>query len=130
MKDTLFWKITYQIYPPLILRTLEKIGIHKFRCPYHIGYLSQSKNLENLELYLRNDNFENCPIEWKDPGEILSLRKIVNQVFQYHIRTFTDGEIRGHFEYTPEDAPLLHIFKREFKFEDKYFKQLLKDYLI
>jgi hypothetical protein len=28
---------------------------------------------------------------------------------QYHIRVFEDGEIRGHFEYTPECYPILHM---------------------
>jgi hypothetical protein len=36
---------------------------------------------------------------------------LVDFKHQYHLRVFKDGEVRGHYEYTPECHPIWHLQK-------------------
>ena len=98
-----FWKIIYIVYPP-ILRVLEKIKIHNQRQPYLIGCLCDDKNYSNLKDYLKEQGFEDAILAWRDPCEILGMRKTKGK-FQYHIRLFEDREMRCHYEYSSEGNP-------------------------
>ncbi len=77
------------------------------RQPFYIGQCKQAP--ESLQLYLQKHGFEPTKIAWKDEGEVLSLRKIQDRIFQHHVRVFDDGQIRGHFEYTPESHMIKHV---------------------
>ena len=123
----LFWRSVYIIYPPFI-RFLEKVGLHNYRCNYHLGFLTARYRAMDLRQYLLQNGFEDDILAWEDPGEVLSLRKVSGK-FQYHIRLFDDREIRAHYEFVPEQFPLGHIFVKHFVPEDKFFKSLLGDYL-
>lgn len=52
-----------------------------------------------------------------DPGEEFGMRKLcpVDYRYQYHVRVFKDGEVRGHYEKTPEDYPLDHLNEVDFQ---------------
>lgn len=76
------------------------------------------------------EGFEKAILTWKDPGELVNMRKIDQQVFQYHIRLFSDGEIRGHHEYSSEGSPWSHIFEKGFQESKEYFEKLLWEMLI
>lgn len=104
---------------------------HNFRQKYIVGKLKSNSNVFKLKKYLFTKGFEKDYLAWKDPGEILSLRKVDlnNPKFQYHIRLFKDNEIRGHYEYSPEGSPYGHIIEKEFRPETLYFKKLLKEFL-
>jgi hypothetical protein len=128
-KIRFFWNLAYQVWPPII-RTVEKLGFHDFRQKYLLGHLNANYNRLDLEAYLFDQGFELAKIAWKDPGEVLSMRKIDKEIFQYHIRLFIDGEIRAHYEYSPESHPLLHIKEACFNPETEYFRKLLGVYLI
>lgn len=79
---------------------------------------------------LTEKGYEEAIIAWCDPGEVLSMRKIHNEIYQYHVRLFIDGEIRAHYEYSPESKPIEHIRETFFKPETEFFKNLLGGYLI
>ena len=127
-KTSLFWKIIYTCYPPL-LRVLEKIKIHSFRQDYLIGVLKKDASVKNLQEFLLSQGYEDCVLAWKDPGEILSMRKIDKEIFQYHVRLFDDGEFRCHYEYSSEGNPWGHVTEKVFERRSHYFKGLLKDFL-
>ena len=95
----------------------------KERQRYHIGWIVPGKTLEELKMHLHNKwGFGNHFIAWPDSGQVLSWRKLVNFREQYHIRVFEDGEIRGHFEATPEAHPIDH-------FDEKGEKESKEDFL-
>lgn len=124
------WKIVYTIYPPL-LRILERLGFHKGRQKYSVGFLDKSKhNLDVFRQYLVGLGFEHAILAWQDSDEVLSMRKVDNHKFQYHIRLYSDGEIRGHYEYSSEGNPLGHVLEQIFRDEQEFFSNLCKDYLL
>ena len=123
------WKVVYRIYPPF-LRVFEALHIHHTRQDFLLGTLNQKYKGVDLENFLLHKGFETAILAWKDPGEIFSLRLINKNVFQWHIRLFRDGEIRGHYEYSSEGNPLAHVFENCFQKDEEYFKSLLGDYLI
>lgn len=122
------WKIIYKLYPPII-RTLEKLKFHTGRQPFIIGFLKEGLNQSDLKNYLIDNDFELAILAWKDEQEIFSLRKTDNKIFQYHIRLHSDGEIRGHYEYSPEGSPLKHVLEKGLEQKSDFFINLLKDYL-
>lgn len=126
---SLLWNIIYTLYPP-VLRVLEKLKIHNTCQPYHLGYLDERYTELELRRLLEKEGFEDAILAWKDPDEILSMRKIDNDVFQYHIRLFADGELRGHYEYSSEGNPWGHIREKCFEPREEYFQSILGDFLI
>ncbi|MBT4651242.1 hypothetical protein HOC13_01850 [Candidatus Woesearchaeota archaeon] len=124
----LFWKFTYFFYPP-ILRLLEKAKVHSSRQNYLIGKLVDDSSLEKIKEKLLLEGFENAILSWKDPGEVLNMRRVTKGVYQYHLRIFNDLEIRGHYEFSSEGNPLGHIKEKVFVPEKDYFTSLLNDFL-
>ncbi len=126
----IFWTF-YTPYHPFFRDTFIKLGIisHDIRQPFLLGKLSPNRTVEDLVKFLIGQGYGNHFIAWKDKGEIVSLRNVKNFAMQYHIRIFEDGEIRGHYEYTPECHPVWHM--KEIGMEDRSseFKNFLKDWL-
>ena len=86
---------------------------HSGRQPFLIGTLAPGRTVEGLKKYLSEKwGFGNHFIAWQDTGQILSWRKRVNFNEQYHLRVFESGELRGHFEETPEAHPIKHMLER------------------
>lgn len=129
MEVSLFWKIVYVVYPP-ILRVLEKVGVHKGRQDYRLGYLDKKYAQSDFQTLLISKGYSNSILAWQDTGEILNMRLVDEEIFQYHLRMFKDGEIRGHYEFTPESNPLKHVLAKFFENRSEYFEQLLGDYLV
>lgn len=102
------WRIIYPVFPKLektFLRFHEKE-----RQRYHIGWLAPEKTLADLKIHLsKNWGFGNHFVAWEDSDQVLSWRKLASFREQYHLRVYRDGEIRGHYELTPEGAPLAHF---------------------
>ena len=138
------WYHVYRFFPQT-QRLLLKWHIiwHKpGRQPYHIGWLAPGKTLQDLEKHLHEKwGFGNHFVAWIDDEQVLSWRKFESFDYQYHLRVFTDGEIRGHHEYTPESKPVSHFgeigeeayiekFKTylgDFAVYDKYISHLVPD---
>lgn len=121
--------MAYRVWPPCI-RAVERLGLHNFRQKYLLGHLNSNFNKESLSKRLVEEGFEHAVIAWKDPGEVLSMRKVVEGIYQYHVRLFIDGEIRAHYEYSPESHPIDHLLETRFEPAVEFFAGLLGEYLI
>lgn len=122
------WKILYKIFVPT-QRNLLKLNIIRHdnsRQRYHLGWLVSGRTLDDLKRHLsKNWDFGNHFISWVDEGQVLSWRQLPDFNYQYHLRVFEDGEIRGHYEYTPEAHPISHLkAKIEEKRTEDFFKFL------
>lgn len=84
---------------------------HTGRQHYLLGKLSSTKKLASFLIYIESRGFSNHFIAWKDEDQLVSLRRFDGFERQYHLRIFKDGEIRGHYEYTPESHPVSHLFE-------------------
>lgn len=125
----MIWKIIYFIYPPF-LRILEAFHFHQTRQDFLLGFKNKKYSSTDLKNFLLQQGFSTAVLAWKDPGEVFGLRLIDKKVFQHHIRLFSDGEIRGHYEYSSEGNSFGHIFNVGFRDDRDFFKSLLGDYLI
>jgi hypothetical protein len=105
-----FWKIIYPFHMTGrdVLLSL-KIIHHEGRQNYVLGKIAPGKTAEEFLQYLETKDFFNHFIAWKDDEEIVSVRRLVDFERQYHLRIFDDGEVRGHYEYTPESHPRWHM---------------------
>jgi len=127
------WRVIYKHFLALQNFLLKYKIIHHDveRQRYHIGWLAPGKNVEDLKLYLHTKwGFGNHFVAWKDSGQILSWRKLADFNDQYHLRVFEDGEIRGHFEYTPEGHPIDHLTEHGEKEAKEDFLKFLGDFVI
>jgi len=111
-----FWR-TYTPLHPLLRGTARVLGVsaesfvgaHQGRQNYSLGHIAPHLSLQEFVAYLVSQGYANHFVAWKDEGEAVSLRRVENFTHQYHIRIFTDGEVRGHYEFTPECYPFLHL---------------------
>lgn len=126
------WRGIYRIFPA-VQRTLLKWRIvwhEKGRQHYHLGWLAPGRTLEELKRYLHETwHFGNHFIAWVDEGQVLSWRKLDGFRRQYHLRVFTDGEIRGHYEYTPEAHPIDHFREKGEEERHEDFVKFLGEFL-
>jgi len=117
------WSFITPIFP-FLRDGLVRLGVlrHPGRQKYQLGWLAMGKTLSGLAEHLKQYGFANHFIAWVDSDEVLGLRKRENFKYQYHLRVFNDGEIRGHYELTPESHPLDHFWDvgTEPRFEDFY----------
>ena len=105
-----FWKAFYPFHNSA-RNFLLALGIlsHQGRQEYLFGTLAAGKSVEEFLKYLEKHGFGNHFIAWEDDGEVISLRRLEGFESQYHVRIFKDGEIRGHYEFTPECYPIMHF---------------------
>jgi hypothetical protein len=105
------WRLLYPIFPHV--EHLFVFVHKKRRQRYHIGWLAKGRTLEEMKHHLSTHyGFGNHFVAWEDPEQVLSWRKLVGFDYQYHLRVFSDGELRGHYERTPEAAPVDHFFEK------------------
>ena len=124
-----FWRMYTPFHP--FARDLA-LNLHLVTPPasrqnYVIGHLVPGVTIAAIVEFLVERGYGNHFIAWKDQGEVVSLRRVVGFEYQYHIRIFEDGEIRGHYEYTPECYPLLHYRAINQTDRRSYFYQLFGD---
>lgn len=124
-----FWRFIYPAF-----KKLEHLFLpfhQKQRQKYHIGWLAPNKTLPDLKRHLSQKwGFGNHFVAWEDTNQILSWRKLASFDEQYHLRVFNDGEIRGHYEYTPESAPVKHFFAEQINPKHFDFLQFLDGYVV
>ena len=125
-----FWALVYRLYPhtrDFLLWT----GVlkHVVRQPYRLGFLHSNQTVEGFRAHLHRHGYHENPMAWIDPEEVLNMRKLINIHYQYHVRVFPDGEVKGHFECTPERHPIAHLNEIAMLPAREYFKTLLKDWL-
>ncbi|MFA6251498.1 MAG: hypothetical protein WC603_02635 [Candidatus Paceibacterota bacterium] len=127
--EKLFWKVIYIIWPP-VLRLIEILKLHNSRQKYFLGHLNSGYDKKIITDFLLSQGFEFDVIAYRDPGQILGMRKLDTPLYQYHIRFFDDGEIRGHFEYTPEAKPIKHSLETGIESRIDFFKKMLGEMLV
>lgn len=127
------WERIYFFFPALqrfLLRT-HLIWHTPGRQPFHIGWLRANVTLVELKHHLAREwGFGNHFIAWKDTDQVLSWRRLENFNEQWHLRVYTDGEIRGHYEKTPEGSPLQHFAEMGEKNRQDDFKKFLGAYCV
>lgn len=127
------WRFIYGFFSPL-QRSLLRLGIIRHgedRSNFHIGWLAPGKTLEDLKLHLHSQwGFGNHFVAWQDKGQVLGWRKLTDFKDQYHLRVFEDGEIRGHYEYTPEAHPIAHFREKGEKNTKEDFLKFLGDFVV
>jgi hypothetical protein len=107
-----FWKICYPFFEGgrdglIKLRIIH----HHGRQRYPFGRLAADKTVEDFLKHLAAQGFGNHFVAWEDEGELIGLRRPDGFEGQYHLRVFEDGEVRGHYEFTPEAHPYRHFFE-------------------
>ena len=126
------WHFIYKFFPTFqkAFLKLHLIWHKDKRQRFHIGWLTSGKTLEELKNHLHTKwNFGNHFIAWRDSEQVLSWRKLEDFNHQYHLRVFYDGEVRGHYEYTPEGHPLKHFSEKGEDFHRKEFLKFLGDFV-
>lgn len=127
------WHLIYKFFPTFQkgLLKLHLIWHDHGRQKFHIGWLAPGKTLEGLKRHLHSKwGFGNHFVAWGDDGQVLSWRKLSDFNHQYHLRVFSDGEIRGHFEYTPEGHPIAHFDEKGETFHKGEFLKFLGDFVV
>jgi hypothetical protein len=125
------WRHIYRFFPS-IQKFVLSLGLHeKARQKFHIGYLAPGKTLEGLKRHLHEKwGFGNHFVAWTDSGQVLSWRKLADFNDQYHLRVFEDGEIRGHYELTPEGHPVEHFIEKGETEKKEDFLKFLGDFVV
>lgn len=100
------------------------------RQDYLLGKLDPNRTLSDFIRYLLSQGYGNHFVAWKDDGELVSLRKTNGFKYQYHLRVFDDGEVRVHYEYTPEYRPLQHLIQIGFENRIAEFEELTKGWVV
>lgn len=102
----------YAPYHPTVRDSVIALNVVKNygRQPYLLGKIAPQFTMEEFISFLVEKGYAYHRVAWEDEGEVVSLRHVKNFIHQYHVRIFEDGEVRGHYEYTPECYPLLHLF--------------------
>ena len=131
IKRWIWWHWIYPIFPS-VQRVLLKLRIlhHRGRQPWRLGWLTPGRTLKSFYLYMLTQNFHNHFIAWQDDGQVLSIRRPDRFKYQYHLRVFNDGELRGHYETTPEDHPLDHFVEKVFEPRTEDFLRWLGGWVV
>lgn len=130
VKRWVWWAITplFLLIRWLLLKS--RIIKHDFRQPFLLGHLRAGKTPQNLLDHLALQGFTKNSLAWIDQGEVFSARCLLSLYHQYHIRLFDDGEIRGHYEWTPEAHPFDHLMEQGFEERREEFLEILGDMVV
>jgi hypothetical protein len=99
------------------------------RGDFLVGKLKEGVDYEKARETLEQQGFFANRIAHNEPGQVLSMRRlsVKNPEWQYHIRVFNDGEIRGHCEVTPSDHPIDHLNLSTMEHRPYDFAKWIKD---
>lgn len=127
----IFWRTAHFFYPYIRdLSLFFRLTKHSGRQKYHIGFLKKGIEVGEFRDFLIKNGFEKDIIAWIDDDEVLSMRKLSGKLWQYHLRLFSDGELRGHKEYSPESWHWWkHFTEVDEETGEEYFKKLLSKIL-
>lgn len=126
-----FWYLYTPIHP--LIRNLAlscRLVSHGGRQNFLIGIVNPGLSIQSLVEHLVANGYGHHFIAWRDDGEVVSLRRVVDFKYQYHLRIFEDGEVRGHYEYTPECHPFLHYYAVDARDHREEFLNIIKDKII
>lgn len=129
-----FWKWFAPKWPPMrafLLRT-HIIWHEPGRQRFHIGWLRGGATPDEFRRYLESIGFHDHSLSWIDDEEVFGIRleDKENDDFQYHIRLFKDGEIRGHYEYVAEAYWFKHFLEVGMEQRREQFLKFLGDWTV
>jgi hypothetical protein len=126
-----FWKVYTPLHPAVRDLALA-IGIvsNPGRQEFLIGKIATGFSAESVIGFLVANGFGNHFVAYQDEGELAGLRRVDGFAWQYHIRLFKDGEIRGHYEYTPECYPILHMKRVGRQDKTAEFREILREMVV
>ncbi len=127
----LIWSLYSPIHPTIrdgagALRIMKNRG----RQPFCLGTIAPHLSIEEFVAHLTEHGYAYHRVAWEDDGEIVSLRLVKDFMYQYHVRIFEDRMVHGHYEYTPECYPLLHLWDVDREDRRGEFMALVGDRLI
>lgn len=126
-----FWHFYTPLHPYLRdLSISTRVIRHNERQPFLVGKLDPARPVQEFVSHLIDQGFANHFVAWKDTDELVSLRRPDGFRRQYHVRIFTDGEVRCHYEYTPEYRPIQHLVRRGFEERSADFKEIVQDWVV
>ena len=96
---------------------------------WHLGWLRKDRPVEDFINYMSSQGFKHHLIAWVDEDELMSLRKHDGIKHQYHLRVFKDGEVRGHYEVSPEGGLIKHFFEKGMEERREEFMKMLGDWI-
>lgn len=113
LKDWVKFGIWFVIVPlhPYGKEVLLWLGLikHSGRQDFLLGTVAPDETIESVSMHLVEHGYGNHFVAWDDDGQVVSLRHTPNFTYQYHVRIFNDGEVRAHYEFTPESYPFKHL---------------------
>lgn len=126
-----FWRLYTPLHPYLRdLSTKLRIIRHEGRQDFLVGKINTEHSVRDFVSYLVAQGFGNHFVAWKDTDELVSLRRTEGFRYQYHVRIFNDGEVRCHYEYTPEYRPIQHLIQSGFEERTAEFRAILEDWIV
>ncbi len=125
------WRLFEPLFPTT-RDTLMFLGFmrHDERQRFALGWLKPGVTHRQVRATLVAQGFSDDYLAWIDPEETLNMRKLVESIYQYHVRVFSDGEVRGHREYSTESHPLKHLFEKGMTRGSEYLRPLLQPLLV
>ncbi len=127
----ILWRIITPFHP-LFHTLFLKMGFFRYsgwkskgRQEYLLGHVAKGETPQSLITHLHIHGYHDYNIASHDKGEVMSLRRLSDFNYQYHIRIFEDGEVRGHYEFTPEAHPFRHHRGEVFEPRREEFLSLL-----
>ena len=126
-----FWRL-YTPLHPLVRDSVVATGLVRpgGRKDFLLGYVAPGQTIKEFVSYLVDKGYGNHFVAWHDEGQVVSLRYVEDFVYQYHVRVFEDGEVRGHYEYTPECHPVLHLKEIGLQDRREFFYRHLGDRIV
>lgn len=115
-----------------LLLKLHIIWHEPGRQRFHIGWLRKDRTQDEFMHHLQDVGFHNHSLAWVDDEEYFGLRKLdpENSDFQYHLRIFNDGEVRGHYEWTTEANWYKHFHEIGMEQRSEEFIKFLGDWIV
>ena len=126
-----FWKVFTPAHPHVRdLLTSTGLVRRRGRQKYLFGKIAPHRTIESLVEHLIKHGWGKHFVAWREEGEIVGLRKVDGFERQYHLRIFDDGEVRGHYESTPECYPITHLLEAASEERREEFLALLDGWII
>lgn len=100
---------------------------HSGRQPFLLGHVAPNVPIKSFISHLIDIGYGNHFVAWHDDDELISVRMTDGFAHQYHLRVFSDGAVHGHYEYTPEAHPVLHMNESHFEPHRSFFLEQFEE---
>lgn len=85
------------------------LGFYSDRSPFYMFHVNQWPRFERVFYKaLIEIGYQYNYLSLQEKGQVMNVRRLTGAM-QYHLRLFSDGEVRGHYEYNYEFCPQAHL---------------------